>query len=116
MDRQKCLLGHVCLLLQVATWEGQLAVPMERRRGPNKRWREKENQLNLCWPSEATQKEPSPPNPQNETVADFYLLFPFDNIDPEFRETGKERRCEGSKIVSERNLVKKSIGKIRVSQ
>lgn len=47
VDRQKCLPGHVCLLLQVATGEGQLAVPMERRCGPNKRRREKENQLNL---------------------------------------------------------------------
>lgn len=50
VDRQKCLPGHVCLLLQVATGDGQLAVPMERRCGPNKRRREKENQLNLRWP------------------------------------------------------------------
>ncbi|CAB1438974.1 unnamed protein product [Pleuronectes platessa] len=46
-ERAQCLRGHVCLLLQVATGEGQLAVPMERRRGPNKRWWEKRNQLNL---------------------------------------------------------------------
>ncbi|KAL7393949.1 hypothetical protein ABVT39_018198, partial [Epinephelus coioides] len=48
VDREKCLPGHVCLLLQVATGESQLAVPMERRCGLNKRRREKENQLNLC--------------------------------------------------------------------
>lgn len=49
-ERRRCLPGHVCLLPQVATGEGQLAVPMERRCGPNKRRREEENQLNLRWP------------------------------------------------------------------
>lgn len=52
VDPQKCLRCHVCLLPQVATGEAQLAVPMERRRSPNKRRKEKKNQLNLHWPSE----------------------------------------------------------------
>lgn len=69
VDRQKCLPGHVCLLLQVATGEGQLAVPMERRCGPNKRRREKENQLNLRWPPETTREDPSGRGPDNETAA-----------------------------------------------
>lgn len=69
VDRQKCLPGHVCLLLQVATGEGQLAVPMERRCGPNKRRREKENQLNLRWPPETTREDPSRRGPDNETAA-----------------------------------------------
>lgn len=62
VDQQKCLRGHVCLLLQVATGDGQLAVPMERRCGLNKRRREKENQLNLRWPLETTWEEPSQHN------------------------------------------------------
>lgn len=45
--------GRVCLLRQVATGDSQLAVPMERRCGPNKRRREEENQLNLHWPHPA---------------------------------------------------------------
>lgn len=47
------LAGRVCLLPQVATGDSQLAVPMERRCGPNKRRREEENQLNLHWPHPA---------------------------------------------------------------
>lgn len=82
-ERQRCLPGHVCLLPQVATGEGQLAVPMERRCGPNKRRREEENQLNLRWPpgndtgaSVSTERPPPSPTPNpkwDSRKAEFYL-------------------------------------------
>lgn len=68
VDQQTCLPRHVCLLSQVATGEGQLAVPMERHWGPNKRRQEKENQLNLRWPLETTREDLSLYNRNNETA------------------------------------------------